>query len=177
MIIDIIFIGLMLLAFVKGAKKGLIHALFSCLAFFIGMLAAIKLSVVAAHYFSEHSNINGRWIPFISFILIFALVVVIINSVGKILEKTAEITMMSWINKVGGICLFLLLYGILFSVILFYAKNLNFIKKETIESSLFYPYISPLGPDIINNLGKIIPFFKDLFSQLEVYFDSISSKL
>ena len=71
----------------------------------------------------------------------------------------------------------MLLYGIMYSVILFYGKQMNLISVEYISKSIFYPYVEPLGPLLIDSLGKIIPLFKDLFLQLEQYFDEIPNKI
>jgi len=48
MILDIIVAVILILAVIKGYRQGLIVALFSFVAFAIGLAAAIKLSVVAA---------------------------------------------------------------------------------------------------------------------------------
>ena len=42
------------------------------------------------------------------------------------------------------------------------------ISPETIQNSKTYPYISPWGPKVINNFGKIIPVFKDMLHNLKV---------
>ena len=48
MIIDIIVVIILILAAIKGFRQGLIVALFSVIAFIVGLAAAIKLSVVVA---------------------------------------------------------------------------------------------------------------------------------
>jgi membrane protein required for colicin V production len=145
--------------------------------FFIGVAAAIKFSAIVASRLSTNGHLNGKWLPFLSFVLVFSIVVISMHYLGKLFQKTSELIMMGWLNKIGGICLFVLLYGIIFSVLLFYANQLHLFKKETINSSYFYPYISPLAPDVINSMGKIIPFFKDLFVQLEGFFNTVSNKI
>ena len=167
----------MFFAFIKGIRKGFIQSLFSFVAFFIGLAAAIKLSAFAGNYLSLHTQISGKWVPFISFVLVFAIIVISINYIGKMFEKTAEMVLMGWLNKFGGVCLFLILYGMIFSVILFYGTEMKFISRATINSSVFYSYISPLAPGIINGLGKVIPIFKDLFKQLEHYFEGVYNKI
>jgi membrane protein required for colicin V production len=37
--------------------------------------------------------------------------------------------------------------------------------------------VAPWGPKVINNLGKIIPVFKDLFSQLQSFFETLGHKI
>jgi membrane protein required for colicin V production len=44
------------------------------------------------------------------------------------------------------------------------------------NNSIVYPYIKPLGPKFINALGYILPFFKNMFTELEVFFEGIAQK-
>ena len=103
MIIDIAFIVLLIIAFLKGAKKGLIQSLFTFLAFFVGLAAAIKLSAIVATRLSNQNTLGSKWVPFISFILVFALIVILVRALGKFIEKANEMIMMGWINKIGGV--------------------------------------------------------------------------
>jgi len=147
------------------------------LAFFVGLAAAIKLSAIVANHLSHQTTIGSKWIPFISFILVFAVIVILVRALGKFIEKANEMIMMGWINKIGGVLLYLFLYGIIYSILLFYLKNLGILKPTTIQVSIFYPYLSPLAPDALNLIGNIIPFFKDLFGQLERYFGLVSENI
>ena len=92
-------------------------------------------------------------------------------------EELSELIMIGWLNKLTGVLLYLLLYGLTYSVILFYAKSLGILSTSQIASSTFYPYVAPVAPDVMNAMGNIIPFFKDLFSQLEHFFSGVSNKL
>jgi membrane protein required for colicin V production len=177
MIIDIVFIILLIIALLKGSKKGLIQSLFTFLAFFVGLAAAIKLSAIVANQLAHQTTIGSKWIPFISFILVFAVVVIIVKALGKFIEKANEMIMLGWVNKIGGVLFYLFLYGIIFSILLFYLKNLGILKPTTIENSKFYPFLSPLAPDALNLIGNIIPFFKDVFGQLERYFGIVSENI
>ena len=177
MLIDITFAILLIVGFTKGYKKGLIKSLFNTIGFMIGIAAAIKLSAVAATYLSSSSHISEKWIPFLSFVIVFCAVVFAVRLLSKLFEKTSEMLMLGWLNRMGGVLLYIFLYCLIFSVALFYSKQLGIISKQTIDKSIFYPYLSPLAPDIINAIGKIIPFFKDLFAQLNAYFDQVSKKI
>ena len=173
MIIDIIFVVLMSFAVYKGMSKGFIQSLFSFIAFFVGLAAATKLSLVVSNYLAEHFHTNAVWLPFLSFVLIFGAFIIAFYYAGKLFEKTTEVMMLGWLNKFGGICIFMLLYGIFYSVLIFYAKEMKLVGKEKLTESVFYPYFSTLGPWLIDHLGKIIPFFKDIFSQLQQYFEGV----
>ena len=50
------------------------------------------------------------------------------------------------------------------------------IKRDVIANSKTYPYIAPWGPKVIDNLGKIIPIFKNMFADLEAFFAALAKK-
>ena len=85
--------------------------------------------------------------------------------------------MLGWANKVGGILLYAVLYILIFSVLLFCADQMNFIKPETKSESVTYSYIQPWGPKLMEGLGKIIPVFKGMFQDLEDFFGKVSKEV
>jgi len=176
MLIDVIFLCLMALAFFKGIKKGLILAVFSLVGLVIGLAAAMKLSVFVAGYLKDTVNISAKWLPFLSFLLVFIGVLILVRIGAKALEKTIEFAMMGWLNKIGGIILYAALYIILFSVLLFYTEKLNLINPGTIKASKTYVYLQPWGPKVMETMGFVIPWFKDMFSELEKFFEGIATK-
>ena len=177
MILDIIVAVILILAIIKGYRQGIIVALFSLIAFIIGLAAAIKLSAVAAGYIGKAVKVSDKWLPIISFVVVFLLVVLLVRLGAKFIQKTVEIAMLGWANRIGGILLYVGLYLLIFSVLLFYADQLNFIKPETKIESVTYSYIQPWGPKLMEGLGKIIPVFKGMFQDLEDFFDSVSKQV
>jgi membrane protein required for colicin V production len=95
---------------------------------------------------------------------------------AKAIEGVLRIAMLGWLNRLGGILLYLLLYFFIFSIILFYAGQLHILKQNTLEHSIVYPYIQPLAPKVIDALSYILPFFKNMFAELESFFEGMSDK-
>ena len=176
MIIDIVFLLFLLLAFLKGINKGFFIALFSFFGFYIGIAAGIKFSTFTADYLTRHSTINADWLPFLAFILVFLLTLIALYFIGKLLQKTAEVMMLGWLNKIGGVCLYMIIYSLIYSSLLYYSNKLNLIPKHIQTSSKSYAYVSPLATEAFNWGGKIIPFFKNSFEQLDVFFKQNGSK-
>ena len=175
--IDLIFAVILIIAVIKGLRKGLAVALFSIVAFIIGLAAAMKLSAVVAVYLQKNVAVSNHWLPFISFIIVFLVVVVLVNLGGKLVEKTFEMAFLGWANRLGGAIFYMILYIIIFSIFLFYAEKINLLKQDTISNSVAYPYIKSWGPAVINTFGKFIPLFKDSFQQLESFFETLSDKI
>ena len=167
----------MLLACIKGLRKGFIIALFSIIGFIVGLAAAIKLSAFVATRLSTSINVSGKWLPALSFLLVFIVVVILINLGARLIQKTFEMALLGWVNRIAGLVLYVLLYSILLSIFLFYAVQLHVIKPETIATSQVYPYLQPLGPKVIDAFGSIVPLFKDMFSSLESFFEKLPQHL
>ena len=174
MIIDIIAIVLLAMAIFKGWRRGLIIAVFSIIAFIIGIAAAMKLSVVVAGYLEDSINISAQWMPVLSFAIVFIGVVLLIRLGANLLERTVEMALLGWVNKLGGIVLYVLLYLFAFSVLLFFAKQVQLIDENTISSSVFWPVLEPWGPWVLNTFSKLVPVFKDMFTDLEQFFSKIA---
>lgn len=177
MLIDVVYVLLIVIAAFKGMRKGLIVALFSIFAFIAGLAAALKLSAVVAARLSTEVSPAFKWLPMLSFLIVFLLVALIVNLGGRIIQKAVETVLLGWINRVGGMFLYIALYTFIFSIILFFASQANLINAATISSSFFYPYIQPLGPRVINAIGELIPFFKNMFTELQKFFGGLSNKM
>jgi membrane protein required for colicin V production len=175
--LDIVFAIIIVVACIKGYQKGLIIALFSIIAFIIGLAAALKLSSVMAGYHGNSTTISNKWLPFVSFVVVFFAVVLLVRWGGKLIEKTFQMALLGWVNRLGGIVFYAALYIIIFSVFLFYAEKIHLIEAATIQSSISYNFVQPWGPIVIDNFGKVIPIFKNTFSDLEAFFSTVGNKI
>ncbi|MBS1738732.1 MAG: CvpA family protein [Bacteroidetes bacterium] len=177
MSIDAFFLIILIVALFRGIKNGFVVGLFSLFSFIIGLAAAMKLSAVVAHSLENTSGSFSKWLPFFSFIIVFIVVVLLVSLGAKIIKKVLSFSMLGWLDRLLGIALYLILYTIIFSVFLFFAGKIHLVSAQTIANSHVYPYIQDWGPVIINNLGKIIPAFKDLFVQLQDFFSKFETKI
>jgi membrane protein required for colicin V production len=176
MIIDIIFVILLTIALWKGYSQGFIVAIFSFLAIFIGLAAAVKFSVIVSAWLHSSTNIGTRWLPFISFLTVIIIVIILVRWIAGLIQAGVEFAMLGWLNRLGGIVLYVALYTMVYSIILFYATQMGIIKKETILTSVVYNIIEPWGPKSIDMLGNLVPVFKNMFQDLKDFFDSLASK-
>src|SRR5277367_4470675 len=165
--IDILFYIIIVFAIIRGWRKGLILALFSLACGLVGLAAAVKLSAIVATHMKSDLHMTTRWLPVLAFLLVFIFVIIIISWVGRILEKIIKWVLLGWLNKLGGILLFVVLYLSIYSVILFYGTETQLISKHTANESYFYHLIAPFGPAVIRFITGFIPFGHDMFKTLE----------
>lgn len=177
MFIDILLIVVLIVAIIKGYQRGLIVGIFSFIAVIIGLAAAMKLSTVAAGYIGTAIKISDAWLPVISFAVVFILVVLLIRLGANLIQKTVEISMLGWVNRLGGILLYIAIYVLVFSVVLFYAGQINLLQPTTAGNSISYSYVQPLGPKVIDGFASVLPVFKGMFSDLQNFFGGVAQSV
>ena len=177
MFFDIIVVVILILAIIKGFQRGLIVGLFSFLALIIGLAAAIKLSAVVAGYIGKAIKISDAWLPIISFAVVFILVILLVRLGANLIQKSVEFATLGWVNRLGGIVFYLAIYITIYSVLLFYAEQIKLLQPDTVRESVTYNWIRPLGPKVIDGFAYVIPLFKNMFTELETFFEGIAHKM
>ncbi len=176
MLIDILYLGFLLFAVFKGYSKGFVVAVFSFLAIFIGLAAALKLSAAVAEWLGRSTNMGERLLPILAFGLVMLAVGLLVRISAVVIEKSLQLVMLGFINKLAGILLYLLLYTLVFSILLYFGQKVFLFTDETIADSYFFDFVQPWGPKAISLLGDMIPLFKNMFEQLENFFGRVAGK-
>lgn len=175
MFIDVVVLIVIVLSLIKGFGKGLIMALFSTLALIIGLAAAVKFSAVAAPVISQNLGIDGQFLPIVSFLAIFLVVIIVIRLAGKAIEKTFETASIGFVNRAGGAVLYLILYLAITSILFYYIEKMGLIRSETMEASVTWDWIAPWGPAVLDGIGMLIPIFKNMFDSLNGFFEEVTN--
>jgi membrane protein required for colicin V production len=174
MLIDIVLAILLVMAVIKGLQRGLVVAIFSLLGLIVGIAAALKLSVWVALYLEDNSRLPSKWLPIISFLLVFIAVVLLVRLVANLVQSSLELAWLGWANKIGGMFLYVIMYSLAFSVLIFFAAQAKLINENSIRESVSYQYIAPWGPLVIDGIGSFIPVFKNMFTELENFFEKLA---
>ena len=177
MSIDIVFLIVLIAAILKGLRNGLLLGVFSLVGWIIGLAAALKLSASVANYLRAEAHWDSRWLPFLSFIAVFIGVAMLVRWGAMLVQKGIELAMLGWINKIGGVLLYAVIYTLLFSVFLFYADKMNLVSETTEKASRSYAFVQPWGPVVIDWIGKFLPMFKDVFHDLENFFEDVGRRV
>jgi len=160
----------------KGFKKGFIIEVFSFLALILGIACSFKFAHLATAYLQDHFDINSLLLPFISFILVFVGVVILVFSIAKLIDKFLKIIALGFVNKCAGGLFSLLKYAFMVSIILWLCSQVNLINPETKAHSLLYSYVEPFAPRIINSLSLVIPGIGELMESIDQMFLNLTEK-
>jgi membrane protein required for colicin V production len=99
-------------------------------------------------------------IHIISFLVFFILYALVINLLGKLIEKLLKLVMLGWLNRVLGF-VFYIAYGLLIiSLLLVLFTSLNntfeFVSQETLAESMLYQPLYDFGSALFPYLKALI---------------------
>jgi len=177
MIIDVIFLICTVIFFIKGYGRGIVVALFAVFAIVAGVLGALKLSgTVSAMLFQEGEK-GGKWMPFLSYLIVFLLIVWLVRMGAGLIQRSVEKVSLGWFNRLCGAILYVFLVCFVFSSMLWLFDRMGVINPETKSSSHVYPLVEPLAAKVFSMLGYILPFAKHIFDDLAGFFDHVNQRL
>jgi membrane protein required for colicin V production len=176
MSIDIVYFLLLSIALIKGSRKGLIVAVFSMVGLVIGLVVALKLSGAVADMLKNEFSQLGFWAPAVAFALVFFGVFLLIRLVAGIVETAVSAIQLGWLNTLGGAAMYAAMTTLTYSVFLFFGKQMHLIGQSAIDASFTYSFIAPWGPKTIEGLSFVFPSLKNLFYEMEAFFQHLSEK-
>ncbi len=175
--LDIISVTILVAFFIQGYRKGVIVAVFSLLGFVLGMICALKLSHKLAGYLFSAGWVTSAWAQIISYILLFAGVVWLVRLGGQAIQRSFEAVMLGLPNRLVGGLLYAFIGAFIWSSCLWLANQVHALAPETIARSRTYGYLTLVAPWVFAHVGEVMPFAKNIFSDLHHFFDGVNQHL
>jgi membrane protein required for colicin V production len=163
--IDILLLVVILIGAYKGYKDGFLMGLVSLLAIVLGIFLGFKLMGEGMEFLERQFNADQKTLPYISFFLIFILVVVLVTWLGKSIRDSIDKTFLGRVDESMGLVLGAFKTMFMTSVVLWIADSLKYNPKaEWTEGSWLYPFTAKLAPGLAVWTAQFVPFFKEIFS-------------
>ena len=158
--LDILTGTLLIVAILQGIRNGFIKALLSFFSFFIGLIVAYQLAGWVARQLKEYTKIESHWLPFISFIIVLLAVLFLIRWVSGLLQQTAEVLMLGWLNKLLGIVLYGFIYFTIWSALVYFLQILGVLEAVKMKDAYSYSYLQKWWPYSTDKMSQWLPFIK-----------------
>lgn len=167
--IDIIILVFCLIAAIKGYSKGLVVGLASLAGLVLGILFSLRFADDVAIFLEQISGSQSKILLLAAYLLCFALIVVIVNMIGKSVEKVVEIAALGMVNKIAGAGLGIIKTLFVFAAIFYLLKIADpgnrILKPETSRRSVLYKQLEYVLP-------SAIPYLKTQLEKINREFDS-----
>lgn len=162
--IDIALLVVILIGAYKGYKDGFLMGLVTLLALVLGVFGAFKLMGAGMIFLQEEFNADKVLLPYLAFIIIFILIVVLVTWMGRTVRNSIDKTFLGRIDEVMGSFLGAFKTTFMLSVALWIADSLKYSPgKEWTEGSWLYPFTAHLAPELAGWMAGFLPFFREIF--------------
>ena len=166
--IDIIILIPLLFGAYLGYKKGLSITIFKILALFLGVVLGFKLVHVAAQFLSPHIGDANGFLPVISFLTVFILVIVGVNFVGNLVKKVLDMTLLGSFDNIAGAILNLLKWAFIVGTIFWLMERGGIALTESqTKNSVLYPIIVKSSPAVIDFFCGLLPFASEIVDYIQ----------
>lgn len=157
--LDLCILAFLCIGSFLGWRKGLVMELFTFGSLIAGVYFAFHSSDAVARYFLA-DKYDGALVPFLSFLIVFILVVILVRFLGKLFEKFVAFVWLSIFNKILGALVGILKWGLFAGCALLLLGPIDpknkVVPVQTKESSVLYPlvmdYTTTIVPGIKNTL-------------------------
>ncbi|MFY0626486.1 MAG: CvpA family protein [Reichenbachiella sp.] len=164
--IDIVILVFLLIGAYSGYKKGLLMEIVTLAAFFIAIIAGIKLLDWGISILDNYIEGFDHVLPVIAFAVIFIGVIILLNYLGKSLKKILDMTLLGSLDDVGGAVIGVVKWALFISILIWiYESFAGEMIHESIETSYLYEPISKLGPTLLGIFSGLYPSFMEFFDQ------------
>ena len=163
--IDIFILLVVLFGAYRGYKDGFLMGLVSLLAVILGVFLGFKLMGEGMIFLEKKFNADQTTLPYISFFIIFILVVVLVTWMGKAIRNSIDKTFLGRVDESMGLILGAFKTLFMVSVLLWIVDSLKYnLKVEWTQGSWLYPFTAKLAPDLAGWIAQFLPFFKEIFT-------------
>ncbi len=162
-----IFIAVVLLwGAYRGYKNGFLMGLISLVAIVLGVFGGFKLMGEGMLLLQREFNADTTVLPYLSFLLIFILIVIGVNIIGKLLKSSIDKTFLGTLDEAMGAILGVFKWLFMMSVILWILDSLEWSPgPDWTDNSILYPYATLFATELAGWVSGVLPFFKETFKQ------------
>lgn len=156
-IVDIIFLGLFIVAGFSGYKQGMVRQAASLAGLVLGIWGAIHFSNLTANLLVQSLGFTSPFLPLISFAITFLVILVAVHFVGLLVDGLFSLAHLGIINSLVGVVFGVLKVALILSVLIIFIGKANyrfdFLPNDLSTRSLFYGPVERFAPTLFPQLN------------------------
>ena len=163
---DIVILLMLALAGFLGYRQGFLMELFFLFALVLGVFVGFKLMGTGADYLHKEFNADNKLLPYVSFTIVFILVVVLVTWLGRRIKSSMDKTFLGKVDAIAGAALSMLKCAFGISVLIWLMSSFHYsLPANWVNDSWLYPKIEVTAMKFSVFLGGFMPFFHEIFKQ------------
>jgi membrane protein required for colicin V production len=166
--LDFIFLAPLLFGAYRGYQKGFVLEFIAIISFVLAIIGGFKLMHWGMDLLDKYFDIGGHLLPYISFIVIFVAIILLVNLIGRFIKKIIDLTLLGAVDNLAGALLSIVKWAFAISILLWLSSSFGIeFSDEWRENSIFYSYLLSFAPTVVDYCSGLMPFAHDLFDQIK----------
>lgn len=157
--LDIVLIVILGVGIIHGLFKGFILSITTLLALVLGIWGAARFSYFSAVFISERFEWNEEIIHLTALAITFLAIVLLVNLLGKLVDKLASAIALGLLNRllggVFGLIKSLVMLSLVIAVFNYFGCGIPFISDDVKSGSLLYGMLENASGLFISWFGEI----------------------
>lgn len=150
----------------SGYKEGFLMELIALVAVILGVFCGFKLVGEGMLILEEKFNADKSTLPYISFLIIFIVVVILVHLLGRMIKHSIDKSFLGTMDQALGAALGVLRTLFVMSIVIWIFDSLKITPRpEWTENSWLYPFTAKLAPNVASWLGNYVPVFREIFRE------------
>lgn len=143
----------------RGLSHGLIEELLKLVGIIVAIILAIRLMAPGAVLLSQVVNAEPEKLGFVSFLIIFVLIMIGFRVLAKILKGIFKFAMLGWLDKLGGGAFGALKGALLMSALVWLLLFLpvDSYTNDLRDNSISFGKLETFAPKVYDTLMHLIP--------------------
>jgi membrane protein required for colicin V production len=132
----------------------------------LGVFIGFKLMGTGAEYLRKEFNADTTFLPYLSFAIIFIVVLVLVSFLGRRIKNSLDKTFLGTVDAVAGAILGVFKYAFCLSVVIWLISSFHFsLPLHWTRDSWLYPATAGFAPRVAALFSGFLPFFNEIFKQ------------
>lgn len=166
MIIDVAFFVAIVYGIYKGITAGFFKSTLHYAKVIISLIASLNFSYVIHHQVAEKSGLSANYIPILSFIAMFILVMFLLKLLGNLTEKMSKDMGVDFAYRGAGSLVWLIVLSVIFSSLIGVAEKSDVITASVTANSSVYPILEPVHHIAYNVIDNLVPALQNLIDSV-----------
>ena len=155
-----------------GYKKGLLLELIGIIALVLAIIGSFKLLNDAIRLLSKYIPEYSSFVPFIAFLGLFIIILILISLLGRFLKKIIDLTILGSLDNLLGTILGIFKWAFLISLLIWLFTQINVrIPESLTQDSFLYSKIERIAPIVGDFIASIFPFAENIFESITDLFN------
>lgn len=172
--IDIVFFAVFTYGFWVGYNRGIIGTIFNIAAYVFGVVLAFKVTPTTTNILETLFHSDNPAMFLAAFIVNLVFIMFVLRQAARGMETAFQAVYLGVINSIAGGALMGAVSIVIYSILIWFLVQVNFLNQATLVESKSYPLLKDLPSQAKQVAMRAKPFAEDIWATSTTWMDRLN---